>query len=142
KSISKPTGLLNTLDTSADHYQGPITLEGPIEAFNPTMPSLTLYGQIVLLDKVIGWEKLRKGQWISVDGDVQDYYIQARRFRFKGLNPDIDKTPTLNVSNFNAGASGKQGNGSSSSQPGGNGSNGTVSVTPPDNSGKLQISGQ
>src|SRR5262249_12963339 len=78
-SIESSVHLLGVLDTTSDKYQGPITLSGPIEAINPLIPSLTMYGRLVLLDQIHGWQRLRVGDWVQVDGDTKDFMIRARR---------------------------------------------------------------
>jgi hypothetical protein len=76
-TLEAPTQLVNTLDPTADNYTGPIVLEGPIEAVNPGMPSLTLYGQIVKINKVGCWKDLRPGDWVHIEGTSLGYMIQA-----------------------------------------------------------------
>jgi hypothetical protein len=88
-SLDLPTNFLGQFDPTADIFLGPVILEGPIEALNPIMPSLTMYGQIVLLNKVGGWEKLRPGQWVRIRGRSLGYLIQA-----EGLGTGVRSLPT------------------------------------------------
>ncbi len=79
--LEGPTQVINTLDSTADNYTGAITLEGPIEAMNDYIPSLTIYGQIVRLNKLGCWRSLKPGDWVHVEGVSLGYIIQANRLR-------------------------------------------------------------
>jgi hypothetical protein len=80
-TLEGPTQLVNTLDPTADKYSGLITLEGPIEAVNDNIPSLTIYGQVVRINKVGCWRYLKPGDWVHVEGVSLGYIIQANQLR-------------------------------------------------------------
>jgi hypothetical protein len=80
-SLEGPTDLLNNMDPTADGYKGSITLEGPIEAVNADIPSLTVYGQIVQINGVGCWRSLQPGDWVHVEGVSLGYIIQATKLR-------------------------------------------------------------
>jgi len=93
-SLDSPAVLLNTFDPTADKYQGPITLEGPIEAINRLMPALTVYGRLVLVDSVGGWKGLQVGDWVHIEGDVQGIMIVARSLRPDTSSMFVEARPT------------------------------------------------
>jgi hypothetical protein len=63
-----------------DKISGAVTLSGPIEAVNPSIPSLTVLGRQVWLSSVTGWQNARVGQWVRVEGEMSGLAIQAQRF--------------------------------------------------------------
>jgi hypothetical protein len=147
-SLDLPTNFLGQFDPTADVYLGPVTLEGPIEALNPIMPSLTMYGQIVLLDKVIGWRKLRAGQWVRIKGRSLGYLIQAEGLS-TGPRPLPTKLPvrqrpgvtSVDGSQEDSNLPGGQGGGSSGgSQPGSQPTLTEQAQTPTPPPTKLQLS--
>ncbi|MCC7450122.1 MAG: hypothetical protein IT324_22080 [Anaerolineae bacterium] len=93
-TLNSPAVLLNTFDPTADKYQGPITLEGPIEAINRLMPALTVYGRLVLVDSVGGWKGLQVGDWVHIEGDVQGIMIVARSLRPDTSSLFVQARPT------------------------------------------------
>jgi hypothetical protein len=70
--------VLNALEP--DKISGAVTLSGPVEAFAPAIPALTVLGRQVWLRNVTGWQNVQVGQWVRVEGAMSGLALQAQRF--------------------------------------------------------------
>lgn len=137
-TIESSVNLLDRMDATSDQYQGPITLSGPIEAINPLIPSLTLYGQLVLLDNLTGWEDLQVGQWVNVEGQTLGFMIQAYSVTGRDgsvvVKPTVTKTKTPQFVGAPGPSNGSGGGSSGGGNSSGAGNSGGPTSPPPGSS--------
>ncbi len=88
--------LLEKVNPGGRTHQGDVIVEGPVEILNPAVPSLTLYGRIVMLDRVSGWRGVRPGQWVYIEGTAEGIIIRARSLRVR--RDEVPLAPTVTPS--------------------------------------------